>query len=97
MTLANQYREFVSPLLVKAFANVNGRKLLCMANIQFFTDKSLKERPPAGLQDIVQKEAVYCAIGRCAHRLRDDLDLSSWIEIAKEEAKNPSAECVYKG
>ncbi|KAF8505664.1 ARM repeat-containing protein [Russula emetica] len=71
MTFANQYREFVSPLLVKAFTNVN-------------------ERPPTGLQDIVQKEAVYCAIGRCAHRLRDNLDLSLWIEIAKDEAKNPS-------
>ncbi|KAH9966059.1 ARM repeat-containing protein [Russula dissimulans] len=73
MTLANQYREFVSPLLVKAFANVN-------------------ERPPASLQDIVQKEAVYCAIGRCAHRLRDNLDLSSWIEVAKAEATNSSAD-----
>lgn len=71
MTFANQYREVVSPLLVKAFTNVN-------------------ERPPVGLQDIVQKEAVYCAIGRCAHRLRDNLDLSLWIEIAKDEAKNPS-------
>ena len=26
MTFANQYREFVSPLLVKAFGNVNGTK-----------------------------------------------------------------------
>ena len=25
MTFANQYREFVIPLLVKAFTNVNGR------------------------------------------------------------------------
>ncbi|KAI9512244.1 ARM repeat-containing protein [Russula earlei] len=77
MTLANQYRQFVSPLLVKAFANVN---------------EPIEERPPSGLQDIVQKEAVYCAIGRCAHRLREDIDLSSWIEIAKAEAMNPSAD-----
>jgi hypothetical protein len=42
MTFANQYREFVSPLLVKAFANVNGRKPLRLANILVFTDKSLK-------------------------------------------------------
>ena len=34
MTFANQYREFVSPLLVKAFANVNGTKPLCLANNQ---------------------------------------------------------------
>ena len=36
MTFANQYREFVSPLLVKAFANVNGAKLLRIADIQHF-------------------------------------------------------------
>ncbi|KAF8272542.1 ARM repeat-containing protein [Lactarius quietus] len=73
MTFANQYREFVIPLLVKAFNNVN-------------------ERPPLGLQDIVQKEAVYCAIGRCAHRVRDNIDLSSWMEIAKGEAEHTSAD-----
>jgi hypothetical protein len=42
MTFANQYREFVSPLLVKAFANVNGTKPLRLANIQLFANKSLK-------------------------------------------------------
>jgi hypothetical protein len=73
MTFANQYREFVIPLLVKAFTNVN-------------------ERPPLGLQDIVQKEAVYCAVGRCAHRLRDSINLSSWMEIAKGEVEHPSAD-----
>ncbi|KAH9062811.1 ARM repeat-containing protein [Lactarius vividus] len=73
MTFANQYRDFVIPLLVKAFTSVN-------------------ERPPLGLQDVVQKEAVYCAIGRCAHRLRDSIDLSSWMEVAKGEAEHTSAD-----
>lgn len=95
MTFANQYRDFVTPLLVKAFANVNGKKTLRVADILIFAEKVFQERPPASLQDIVQKEAVYCAIGRCAHRLRDDLNLSSWIETAKDEAKNPSAEYVH--
>jgi hypothetical protein len=54
----------------------------------------VEERPPLGLQDIVQKEAVYCAIGRCAHRLRDNIDLSSWMEVAKGEAEHTSAEYV---
>jgi hypothetical protein len=47
-----------------------------------------------GLQDIVQKEAVYCAIGRCAHRLRDNIDLSSWMEVANREAEHTSSEYV---
>ncbi|KAI0268377.1 ARM repeat-containing protein [Gloeopeniophorella convolvens] len=71
MTFSNQYRDIVTPLLVKAFANIN-------------------ERQPSGLQDIVRKEAVYCAIGRCAHRLRDDINLSLWMDIAIDEAKNTS-------
>lgn len=36
MTLSNQYREFVTQLLVKAFANVNGRRPLHIADNQFF-------------------------------------------------------------
>ena len=37
MTFANQYREFVIPLLVKAFTNVNGRKQ-CVNFIYTFVD-----------------------------------------------------------
>jgi len=35
MTLANQYREFVTSLLVKAFANVNGKRPLHTADNHF--------------------------------------------------------------
>jgi hypothetical protein len=58
--------------------------------VKAFTN--VNERSPLNLQDIVQKEAVYCAIGRCAHRLRDNIDLSSWMEIAKGEAEHTSAD-----
>jgi len=38
MTFANQYREFVTPLLVKAFANVNGRRLLHLSDNQIISE-----------------------------------------------------------
>ena len=40
MTLANQYREFVIPLLVKAFANVNGMQAAMHRG--FFAENVLK-------------------------------------------------------
>jgi hypothetical protein len=38
MTLAMQYREFVTPLLVKAFANVNGRGTPHVSDNQIFSE-----------------------------------------------------------
>ena len=31
------------------------------------------------LQSVIQKEAIYCAIGRCAPRLRDAIQFTDWI------------------
>ncbi len=36
MTFANQYRDFVIPLLVKAFNNVNGKNLLRFKHVSRF-------------------------------------------------------------
>ena len=49
-------------------------------------------RPPADLAAILEKEAVYTAIGRCSHRLKDDLNLVQWLDIAMNEVKAPSQE-----
>lgn len=32
------------------------------------------------LQSVVQKEALYCAIGRCATRLKDVIPFTQWLE-----------------
>lgn len=41
---------------------------------------------------ILQKEALYCAIGRCAIRLKDELPFDQWTEetlSAESLSQNP--------
>ncbi|OBZ76700.1 Importin-11 [Grifola frondosa] len=61
MTLANQYQQYVTPLLVTTFNQIVGQ-------------------PTVDLSSIIQKEALYCAIGRCAHRLKDVIPFDQWLE-----------------
>ena len=31
------------------------------------------------LPEIIQKEALYCAVGRCAHKLREQINFDEWL------------------
>ena len=33
-----------------------------------------------GLDAVVQKEALYCAVGRCALRLKNVLEFDKWLQ-----------------
>lgn len=50
------------------------------------TSNIFSDRPATGADDILQREALYCAIGSCAPRLRGEIDFNGWVEIqlAKE-------------
>ncbi|PPQ83268.1 hypothetical protein CVT25_004007 [Psilocybe cyanescens] len=37
-------------------------------------------QPSRDLDAVVQKEALYCAVGRCANRLKNAIDLEKWLE-----------------
>ncbi|KAI0320679.1 ARM repeat-containing protein [Amylostereum chailletii] len=56
--------------------------------------KNANVQPPDGLDAILQKESVYCAVGRCARRLMDSVDFSGWLDIATVEAQNPDPNYV---
>ncbi|THH33687.1 hypothetical protein EUX98_g583 [Antrodiella citrinella] len=74
MTLSNQCRDFVDPLLKTTWDEVKGLDA---------TD----------LSTILQKEAVYCAIGRCTSHLRDLIPFTDWLQgdLAREaRGINPS-------
>ncbi|EPQ59406.1 ARM repeat-containing protein [Gloeophyllum trabeum ATCC 11539] len=74
MTLANQYKDYVVPLLAETF-------------------KRVISQPTTDLASIVQKEAVYCAIGRCAIRLKDVIPFDQWLEhtlVPESQETNPS-------
>ena len=36
--------------------------------------------PAADFPAVLRKEALYCAVGRCAHRLRDVTGFDAWIK-----------------
>ncbi|KAF8076536.1 armadillo-type protein [Lyophyllum atratum] len=58
------------------------------------TFKQIAARPPSGdLQSVLQKEAIYCALGRCATRLKDVIPFNDWLEhtlIPEARDPNPS-------
>lgn len=46
---------------------------------------------PVDLPGVVQKEALYCAVGRCATRLKDLIPFGQWLEhtlIAEAQESN---------
>jgi len=42
------------------------------------------------LPEIIQKVALYCAVGRCAHKLRDQINFDEWLHsnLAAEALNN---------
>lgn len=37
-------------------------------------------QPSSDLSSVIQKEALYCAIGRCAVRLKNTIPFNEWLE-----------------
>ncbi|KAJ6628769.1 armadillo-type protein [Mycena sp. CBHHK59/15] len=49
-------------------------------------------KPATNLQEIIQKEALYCALGRCATKLKDALPFDQWLQTtltAEAQSTNP--------
>ncbi|KIP12739.1 hypothetical protein PHLGIDRAFT_97377 [Phlebiopsis gigantea 11061_1 CR5-6] len=80
MTLANQYHQFVVPLLRATFEQV-----LAL--------------PREDLPSILQKEALYCALGRCANKLKDAIPFDQWLSqslLPEARSTNPSYPIVKR-
>ncbi|KAH6915318.1 ran binding protein 11 [Coprinopsis sp. MPI-PUGE-AT-0042] len=57
------------------------------------TFQTVVSQPSESLDSILQREALYCAIGRCAIRLKDQLPFNNWLEqslAAEARSQNPS-------
>ncbi|TFK43406.1 armadillo-type protein [Crucibulum laeve] len=51
----------------------------------------LAPQRPNDLVGVIQKEALYCAIGRCALRLKDSIPFEQWLEhTLVTEARDPN-------
>ena len=78
MALANHYEAYVIPLIQSIFSSVAGETMyLCLWKHY----SSLSVKPANNLDEIVQKEAVYCAIGRCATFLENKIQFQEWITL----------------
>ncbi len=52
----------------------------------------IKASSASTLEDIVRREAVYCAIGRCASQLQGVIPMDRWLElnlIAEAQVTHP--------
>ncbi|TFK29370.1 ran binding protein 11 [Coprinopsis marcescibilis] len=57
------------------------------------TFNEVAPQPSETLDAILQKEALYCAIGRCAIRLKDQLPFERWLDTSltlEARSENPS-------
>lgn len=101
MTLASQYQSYVTPLLVSTFNQIVGThthfyEFPC-GDPTIRAHNSIAGVPTVDLESIVQKEALYCAIGRCAIRLRDAIPFQDWVSkrLAVEvKDQNPKYVCL---
>ncbi|KIL00584.1 hypothetical protein PAXRUDRAFT_821482 [Paxillus rubicundulus Ve08.2h10] len=63
------------------------------------TFKAMIEQSTMDLASVVQKEALYCAIGRCATRLRDVIPFTQWMRhklVAEARETNPNFPIVKR-
>ncbi|KAG6821587.1 hypothetical protein H0H93_000096 [Arthromyces matolae] len=66
ITFALQYPQYLTPLLESTFKQITAQP------------------PPTDAQDldlevVLQKEAIYCALGRCAGRLKEVIPFNDWL------------------
>lgn len=55
----------------------------------------LSVHPPVDLPEVIQKEALYCALGRCSIRLRDVIPFEKWLqETLVSEARETNQKFV---
>lgn len=68
----------MQPLLETTWKEIRGIPLTLV--IVIHTDYSESGLPASDLTTILQKEALYCAIGRCAIRMKDSIPFEEWLQ-----------------
>ena len=92
MTLAAQYQDYVVPLMESTFKSMIGEPSNFKSFLCTFVHPPGVEQPTTDLASVVQKEALYCAIGRCTTRLRDVIPFNEWMRhklIVEARETNP--------
>jgi hypothetical protein len=91
MTLASQYGDYVAPLIRSYLEEVVGEAQIFIQVKPPLKLVSSAAVPATDFPSVLRKEALYCAVGRCAHRLRDLTGLDGWInQSLTAEALDPN-------
>jgi hypothetical protein len=77
--ISNQFPEFVTPLLQAFFNEIAGWSCSLRYTL-ILTLRAPPDKPALDVESAVQKEAVYCAIGRCCQKLKDCIPFNQWIQ-----------------
>lgn len=90
LILINNYSNYIVPLLSEIFKSTSASVLpaptLLIVNLMW-----LSVKPAVDLNTVIQKEAIYCALGRCAHRLKKEIPFNQWLQhTLAVEAKEPT-------
>lgn len=80
MQLSSHFPDFVIPLLATTFEQ-SAREYKVEKSAISSISKPFIAQPCADLDAVLQKEALYCAVGRCAFRLRDSIQFDSWVDV----------------
>lgn len=90
MTLCQQYPDYVVPLLDATFKQIIGEwthNLRSHPKLKII----ITAQPTVDLAAVIQREALYCAIGRCASRLQNVIPFAEWLEHSLlPESRDPN-------
>jgi hypothetical protein len=57
------------------------------------------ETPATTLDSILAREAIYCAVGRCAHRMKDNIDFNAWLSnvlVPEAQSQDPNYRIIKR-
>ena len=93
MQLCEKFPDVVTPLLMTTFQNIVCEKHIMRLKIKLIISPAAQSSD--SLDAILQREALYCAIGRCAIRLKDKLPFNAWLEGSlATEARSQNPRCA---
>ncbi|KAM6495766.1 Armadillo-type fold [Amanita muscaria] len=84
----DQWEYEIRPCSERVLVQLSNHFTDIVAPLLATTLNDIAAEPTNDLASVVQKEALYCAIGRCAQRLKDLLPFREWLQTLASEAQS---------
>ncbi|TFK75774.1 ARM repeat-containing protein [Pluteus cervinus] len=90
----NDLWEFeIRPCSERVLMQLNNQYSQYVTPLLASTFEQVAGQPSVDLESVLQREALYCAIGRCAPKLRGVIPFDQWLErtlVAEAKSTNPN-------